>query len=220
MTVPVLASLFYFVLFGGGYVPKFIYTATKVFTVAWPVVGYLILRQPIPRIDIHHRKHFCAVPAGVVLGIVMVAAMFGSMHTPFGETLIGHCGRISAKIRSVGLVHYYWAFGLFLSLVHSLIEEYYWRWFVFGRLRVVVGVSLAHVLAAVSFAAHHVVIATQFVPVGWAFVVGGFVAAAGMVWSMMYIRQNTLAGAWVCHAIADLGIITIGHKLVFGNYFG
>ena len=25
--------------------------------------------------------------------------------------------------------------GVFYALVHSLLEEYYWRWFVFARLR-------------------------------------------------------------------------------------
>jgi hypothetical protein len=101
--------------------------------------------------------------------------------------------------------------------VNSLIEEYYWRWFLFGHLRQVVPVFLAYLLAGVAFAAHHVVITTQFFPMSWGLLIGAFVGVAGVIWSVMYARQQTIMGVWVSHIIADLGIMFIGYNLLFGK---
>ena len=42
----------------------------------------------------------------------------------------------TAKVRDLGLdrLWKYAATGVFYALAHSLLEEYYWRWFVFGQL--------------------------------------------------------------------------------------
>jgi membrane protease YdiL (CAAX protease family) len=131
----------------------------------------------------------------------------------------GSSERIRIKVQTLGILDHYWSFGLFLAVMHSLIEEYYWRWFVFGRLKEVARPISAHLLAGASFSAHHVIVATQFFPLIWGTVLGLLVGVGGIIWSMMYEKQQTLAGAWISHLIADLGIPSIGHKLLFGTYF-
>ena len=52
----------------------------------------------------------------------------------------------------------------FLAVVHSLLEEYYWRWFVFGRLRRLVSSPAAILISSLAFMAHHVVVLGRFFP--------------------------------------------------------
>jgi CAAX protease family protein len=218
--LPCLASLFYFVWFSSHGFARVIYGGTKVFTIVWPVLAvWLICRCKLPKPHLADRRHIRAVPLGLLTGAAIVALMFGLMATPLGDMALNSASRIRAKAEDLGLLEHYWSFAIFLSVIHSLIEEYYWRWFVFGRMAEVMSVPLAHALAGVAFAAHHVVVATQFFPLGWGVLFGSLVGIGGVVWSVHYRKQCTLAGAWVSHLVVDLGLMTIGHRLIFGSYF-
>jgi membrane protease YdiL (CAAX protease family) len=144
--------------------------------------------------------------------------MFGLFWGPMGQVVATGASQIRSKAASLGILNHYWLFGLFVALVHSLIEEYYWRWFVYGRLRELVRPGSAHALAALAFAAHHIVITTQYFGAAWGLVLGSLVGVGGALWSVMYERQRTLAGAWASHMAVDLGILAVGHKAVFGTY--
>jgi uncharacterized protein len=218
MVVPCLSSLFYFVWFSDEPLARVVYGATKLFTLVWPVIATLwILGATWPRLRLTDRRHLRAIPAGLLTGGAIVALMFALMLTPLGDVVRGSSGAIRSKAEALGILEHYWLFAIFLSLIHSLIEEYYWRWFVFGRLAEAVPVAAAHGLAGVAFAAHHVVVATQFFPLGWGVALGASVGLGGIIWSVLYRRQGTLAGAWVSHIIVDLGIMAVGHHLLLSH---
>jgi membrane protease YdiL (CAAX protease family) len=220
MILPCIASLFYFVLFSEKLFAQLLYGGTKLFTVLWPALAaFVILRNPFPVKSVDWRKHFKSLPLGMLSGTVIVAAMFALMQTPLGHIARASADNIRHKLAGLGILEHYWLFGLFLAVVHSLVEEYYWRWFVFGRLRNLVPIFWAHILAGAAFASHHVVVTSQFFGFGWGFFVGAAVAAGGIIWSVMYSRQRTLAGPWLSHMIVDLGIEAIGHSILFGAFF-
>jgi membrane protease YdiL (CAAX protease family) len=52
----------------------------------------------------------------------------------------------------------YLALAFYICVPHSLGEEYYWRWFVFGWMRRYVPLSVAITLSSIAFMLHHVVI--------------------------------------------------------------
>ena len=219
MILPGVASLFYFVLLGDRPTAKAVYAAVKIFTVFWPVLClWLILRERLPRINPRDPKHRKALPLGLLTGAGIAALMFGLMQTPIGAVVRSCAPAVRSKARELGFLDHYWTFAIFLSLVHSLIEEYYWRWFVFGRLRQVVSRRGAHLLAGLAFSAHHVVVLTQYFPVFWGVTFGLGAGVGGVIWSLMYEKQGTLTGAWLSHLIADLAIMTIGHVLLFGAW--
>jgi len=216
MVVPFAASLFYFVILSSHDFAIALYAAAKAFIIVWPLISVrLILRTHLPKVKLALKKHRQAIPLGVFLGIAIVVLMFGLMRTPLGEVVRNGSDSIGRKTQELGVLKHYWLFALFLSVIHSLIEEYYWRWFVFGRLKNVVNTPWAHAIAGVSFAAHHIVIATQFFPVLWGLLFGGLAGAGGVIWSVMYDKQKTLVGAWFCHLIVDLGIMVIGHSILY-----
>ena len=220
MILPCIASLFYFVFFSEAFFTQLLYGATKLFTVLWPAfAAILILKVTLPKKGIDWQKHFESLPLGLISGIIIVAAMLAAMQTPLGDIARASAPNIRHKLTGLGILEHYWLFGLFLAVIHSLIEEYYWRWFVFGRLRSVTPIFCAHILAGAAFASHHVVIASQFFGLGWGLFIGATVATGGIIWSVMYSRQRTLAGPWLSHITVDLGIEAIGHSILFGAFF-
>ena len=137
------------------------------------------------------------------------------MEGPLGEAVIAQAEQIRLKVFQLGVLDHYLAFALFLSLVHSAIEEYYWRWFVFGTLRRLLSPQPAAVLSALAFASHHVVILSQYFPLPIALLFGFAVALGGYMWCLMYERQRSLVGVWVSHVILDLVIFWIGYRMLF-----
>jgi membrane protease YdiL (CAAX protease family) len=115
----------------------------------------------------------------------------------------------------------YLAIGLFLCVVHSLLEEYYWRWFVFGWLSRLMPLAGAIVLSSVAFMAHHVVILYVYFPdrfwlLGAPLALG--VAIGGAVWAWIYQRSGSLLGPWLSHILIDAGILLIGYDLLRGMW--
>jgi membrane protease YdiL (CAAX protease family) len=108
----------------------------------------------------------------------------------------------------------------FLAVVHSLLEEYYWRWFVFGRLRHLVAMPVAIGLSSLAFMAHHVIVLSRFFPNDlWTAAVpfSLCVAVGGAFWAWLYDRSASIYTPWISHLLVDSAILAIGYDLVFGD---
>jgi membrane protease YdiL (CAAX protease family) len=149
---------------------------------------------------------------------VIAAVMLGLMKTPLLNVAESGSVNIRNKAAELGILQYYSAYALVISLVNSLVEEYYWRWFLYGHLRGLIRTHWAHILAGIAFASHHTVVTTHYFGVGWGLVFGACVGVGGIIWSMMYEIHKTILGAWVSHLIVDLALFSIGHMLLFGKY--
>jgi membrane protease YdiL (CAAX protease family) len=128
---------------------------------------------------------------------------------------------ILAKVTGMGLLTpaAFIALGVFYSLAHSLLEEYYWRWFVFARLAEVAKLPTAIVVSSLGFAAHHVLVIGFYfgwmAAATWLFSAG--VAIGGAVWAWTYHRSGSLIGPWLSHLLVDAAIFAIGYDLIFGT---
>jgi hypothetical protein len=159
---------------------------------------------------------------GLAFGAAVLAAILGSYYfwlQPAG--LLAPAGQaIADKVTHFGVTGPagFAVMGIFYSLVHSLLEEYYWRWFIFGRLRRLLPLPAALLLSSLAFTAHHVIVLAFYF--GWrspatvAFSLG--VAVGGLVWAWIYHRSGSLLGPWLSHALADTAIFAVGYSLVRG----
>lgn len=214
-TVPFLASLLYFRLLSDSAWVQSVYLAAKVYIVVWPPFALAVLLGsrrllPRPRLSCDLR----ALPLGVISGLAIAAAMVIATHTPLGSLLDTAAPTVRDKIAAFGIARHYWVYAVAFSFIHAGIEEYYWRWFLFGVLRQRLPGGAAHVVAAGAFAAHHVVVASTFFGLGAGLVLGAGVAVGGLLWSLMLARQGTLAGAWVSHVLVDLALAWIGYQML------
>lgn len=111
----------------------------------------------------------------------------------------------------------YIGMGIFICCVHSLLEEYYWRWFVFGWLKRHTPVWAAIVLSSLGFLAHHVVILIVYFPnnvltIALPFSLG--IAVGGGVWAWIYSRSESIYAPWVSHCLIDVAIMATGYVML------
>jgi len=124
---------------------------------------------------------------------------------------------VAAKLAAFGIrdLSGYLALAVFYAACHSLLEEYYWRWFLFRHLRRRLPVSAAILLSSLAFAAHHVLVVGQLLggydATTW--LLAGAVALGGAVWAWAYHESGSLYGPWLGHALADAGLLWLGWQI-------
>jgi hypothetical protein len=215
---PTVVTLLYFVLAAefAAIVQQSVYGVLKSLQFLFPVVWVgFVLRQRLA----FGRPETGGILAGFVFGLTVVAAMTILYYGWYQSTDLFQKVAVAvvAKLTSVGInsVAKYVALALFYSVVHSLLEEYYFRWFVFGQLRQLVPCGLAMILSAVAFTAHHVIVLACYFGWGswatWFFVFA--ITLGGVMWAWLYDRTQSLYATWCSHFLVDAGIFWIGYEL-------
>lgn len=108
--------------------------------------------------------------------------------------------------------------GIFYALCHSLLEEYYWRWFVFRSLKRLVRLPWAIAISSLGFMAHHILVLDRYfhdTPLITA-LFSISVAVGGAVWAWLYHRTGSLFAPWMSHLIVDAAIFVVGYAMIFG----
>ena len=182
-----------------------------------PVVWVLLVQRRRPKFAGPQIRDLIE---GALFGL-LVAALMGVMYVAWLKPS-GHFDQAAVEARQkiagfgIASLPAFIAMAVFYSGLHSLLEEYYWRWFVFGQLARSKNLSLAIMVSSVAFSAHHVLVLAKYFgwdsPLMWLFVVG--VIIGGGVWAWLYHRSGSLWGPWVGHAIVDAAIFAIGLDLV------
>jgi membrane protease YdiL (CAAX protease family) len=217
LVFPTLATWLYFVVLSGRPSMSVLYGASKVLQLAFPLAWVLAVQRRRLRLS---RPDAPSIVWGTGFGLLVVAialaAYYGFFkHSPYLEQAPA---MVAAKVRDMRLVApgLYLSFALFLAVPHSLLEEYYWRWFAFGQLRRVAPLRWAIAISSLGFMAHHVIVIQQLLHGPWALslFLAACVAVGGAVWAWMYDRQRSLYGPWISHFLVDAVIMYIGYDLV------
>lgn len=219
LALPSAVTWLYFVALAGSdaQVQQAAYACGKAVQFTLPIVWVYIVQRRKPKIP---RPQANDVALGVASGAAIVAAMlvlYFAWPLPAGW-LESALQPVRAKVAGLGLdsTTKFVALALFYALVHSLLEEYYWRWFVFGELRRAATFWPAACLSSLGFMAHHVILLGVYFgfasPLTYLFSFA--VAVGGLIWAWLYQRSGALYGAWVSHLLVDAGIFFIGWTIV------
>ncbi len=224
LTYPTLLAWVYFVaLAGKGQKPNLAfqvaYTGGKFVQFLLPLACVVAFERRWPK---PAWPSFRGLTAGLAFGLIVALAIAALYFLALHDWLrrIGTGRQVLGKLREFGLdspLAYLFA-SLFLAGVHSLLEEYYWRWFAFGWLKRQLPVLAAVVLSSLAFMAHHVVVLAVFLPHHLLTAVVPFslcIAGGGAVWAWMYHRTGSIYSPWISHALVDLAILAVGYDLVF-----
>jgi membrane protease YdiL (CAAX protease family) len=223
MTFPTVMAWLYFLALGGGggqanRAQQLAYAAGKGVQFAFPLLflwwaGGGRLDWPAPQ--------FRGLGLGLGFGLAVAAAMFALYFLVLrGSPWLAQTpARIRQKLQEFGADSpaAYLALALFLCVAHALLEEYYWRWFVFGRLHQLLPLAPAVLLASLAFMAHHVIVLHQFLPGKFLTAVLPLslaVAAGGAVWCWLYWRTGSLMAPWLSHLLIDAALFAIGWDLL------
>ena len=159
--------------------------------------------------------------SGLVSGLVIFAAAMAVYHGWLKHTdvLQAASQEVTQRVQEMGFNKpaAFIGLGVFYVLMHSLLEEYYWRWFIFGMLRDFTTTTKAMWISSIGFMAHHVIVlATYFGWLGFAtYFFSACVAVGGLIWSWMYQRSGKLYGPWLSHALVDAAIFVVGYDMLF-----
>lgn len=185
------------------------YSITKVIILLWSLLWWLALK---PKLTLK-ADHSESLKQGVLLGVVMILPIFG-LFFGFKDYFMQFSPNIEAKIISFNLVNYYILFAIFLSIIHSFLEEYYWRWFVFRGLMLKFKALPAALISSAAFASHHFIILSAFFPTSLTILFGTSVGLGGLLWCWLYNKTGSLAGTWISHLFVDAAIMTVGYIMI------
>jgi len=213
---PTLGTFLYFVTLTGSRWTAPVYAVCKVIQFSFPLLWIAGVEHARP--NLFRRPRTAGLWVGLFSGLGLVGSLFAVESVLLARPeLAGLPAAVVQKTASFGIdtPAKYVALALFYSVLHSLLEEYYWRWFLFVRLRRRLPVGVALVLSSLAFTAHHVLVIGQFLggygPATW--LAALTITGAGMLWAWSYHRSNSLFGAWISHALADAGLMWIGYQI-------
>ena len=153
-------------------------------------------------------------------GLIIMAGTFGLYFLVLKQSGLfdGTAEKLAAWLAKfhANTPEFFLVMALFISVLHSLLEEYYWRWFVLGRLRRYLPLGVALVIGSLAFMAHHVFVLAYYFPGRFWLAAVPFslcVAAGGLVWGWLYARYQNLYATWLSHIMADAAFMIVGYDM-------
>ena len=99
---------------------------------------------------------------------------------------------------------------LYISFMNSLLEEFFFRGYLFLGLLQKTGRIAAYSISAFLFAAYHVaIIGRWFSPLIFLFAMAGLFIG-GLIFNYLNERNRNIINSWVVHLMANLAINTVG----------
>lgn len=147
---------------------------------------------------------------GIVLGLAMGAFVYMGYEFLSDNLKAILLERIRLKIDVLGIREHFFIYILSLSFIHSLLEEFYWRFFILKAWKKFLPLPHAHFVAALAFALHHFVATIYYLNFGVGMLMGFGVIGAGLIWSLIFEFENSLTTVWVSHVVVDIVLMTFG----------
>lgn len=192
---------------------KIIWALAKVWLMVLPVVWLLCIDQGKLSWSPTNRKGVLAGLVWSVLFAIIIFVLYGLIR----ETLIPPSAKHQILELGITSPAHFFIFASVMSLGNSLMEEYVWRWFVFSKFKLLLGVWPAIILSAFFFTVHHIVIMWNFGSLWLVFLgsIGLFTGA--IIWAWLYNKYNSIWPGWICHVAADTAIMCITWWIITGN---
>jgi membrane protease YdiL (CAAX protease family) len=219
LVVPMVLTWLYLFVWPGPSSTPVLYSASKIFMLVVPMLWVWGIMKETPRLMKPTRK---GLGLGVGFGLVVTGVMWviylWLRNTPL---LAGTPEQLKDTLEgfNVGTPLAFAVFALFISLVNSSMEEYYWRWFLFGEFKRLKGPVVGILISSGFFAMHHVMMLQKFLTSADAWigviVFSALISVGGAVWCWITHKSGSVFGAWISHLIIDAGIMLMGADMLY-----
>ncbi|WP_052131552.1 CPBP family intramembrane glutamic endopeptidase [Planococcus sp. CAU13] len=145
---------------------------------------------------------------GIVSGVVFFIFIFGSMiwlHEFLLDVEALHALLVAWGFigpAEIGLV-------LVLLLLNPVLEEVYWRGYMFEKIRRTGSAAKAITVTAAFYTLYHVLTVMQLFEVAYTLVAVIPVLIAGLFWGYVRERTGSITATIIGHALGDLGIVCV-----------
>jgi len=99
---------------------------------------------------------------------------------------------------------------IYISFVNSLLEEFFFRGFLFLNLNRLINRKYTYIISSLSFAIYHVAIMSNWFNNGLFVIamIGLFVG--GLIFNYLNEKSSNIYGSWLVHMMANFAINTVG----------
>ena len=104
---------------------------------------------------------------------------------------------------------------IFITVINSSVEEYYWRWFAFSKLSKITSSRKAILLSALGFSFHHLIVLITYFGPGYGILFSFGTFMGGAIWAYLYDRYDSILPCIVSHVIVDAAVMIIGYDIIF-----
>ena len=103
---------------------------------------------------------------------------------------------------------------LVLVLINPILEEYYWREFIYKRLLHKVGSVNTIIVTSIFYSLYHLIVVVEI----FSFPFNAFavipVFLAGIMWGIFRLKLNSINASIISHCLADIGIMLVYWNIV------
>ena len=219
MTLPTLAAYSYFNLFTEPETVSTLYSLSKIIQFSLPLIAVLwIQKRKLSWVQPQKKDIIFGLGLGLImLTLLMITYNQLSQFSFIPEAALLIRQKLEAFHANTPLKYFFLA--CFISILHSFLEEYYWRWYVHNELRAKLNVTAASIISSLAFTGHHVIVIKAYLPesiAGWGiYFFPAFVFCAGLFWALIYEKWKNLWIPWISHFLADVAILWIGYQIVW-----
>ena len=223
LVVPLVCALVYVVWVPHGNAGRSAWFVTKIWILCYPLFFFSMigLGGLVRREDRRAAWPTWAVViwTGLLTGVCISLIGCLMVITPVGDIVKTNSHNLVEKAEGLGFASRgrFLLVAAFITVLHSAMEEYYWRWFIYGHLRQMVGHWPGHLIAAVAFTGHHLVLMSVLFPLPLALFLSFLVGLGGLIWTLMYEWQGTVLGCWLSHLVVDAFLMIVGYRLIMGG---
>jgi len=107
------------------------------------------------------------------------------------------------------------AVSVYIVVANSLLEEFFWRGFLYKELRALTAPWVAHACTGMAFSLHHIMYYHAWLGLASAAAATAGLVAFAVLMNVLFQRTQDLTSVWLVHGVADLGQLVVA-LYVFG----
>ena len=184
------------------------------FFLALPMLFFAFWREEWSEFKALFRFHKKGLLISLLLGIIIFGVILGGYFALRG--VIDFSGVTSSLTSGMGITadNFVWV-AIYISIMNSFLEEFFFRGFGFITLKKYVSVKFAYFFSPVLFAVYHVgMLVGMFHPAVLVLLMFGLIVG-GLIFNALNDKLGNIYPSWFVHMAANFAINTIGF-ILFG----
>lgn len=209
--VPTIGVWLGMILWPDSSIGELAFATAKVWVIGFPMMWLFYYHKRFVWPPFKPNGLAVATVSGVVIALVIFAAYYTIGTANINPEDFRH------DIEAVGLLdaEKFILLALYWTFVNSLLEEYFWRWFIVERAQSFMSEKAAIVLSALGFVGHHLLAMSLYFDITIALLACAGIFVGGVIWSVLYMRYRSILPCYISHILADAAIFIIGYNVLF-----
>lgn len=182
------------------------------FFLALPLLYFLIRREDISLCKELFRPRRAGLAVSLLIGAAIYAVIVGGYFLT--RSIFDFSGVTASLTEGMGITADNFLYvAVYISIMNSFLEEFFFRGFGFLTLKNYVPIQLAYLFSPLLFAFYHVgMLWEMFHPAVTALILFGLISG-GLIFNALNHRFGNLYPSWFAHMAANFAINTIGFIL-------